>query len=550
MDWRDLKAERDRFVAFAFAAADVLIETDRAGNVLFCTGAISRLKAAAPDAVARRLSDFFHDDDAPIVEQYCEGLLTRKRLEPIHLRAETKRGRYIKVKLGGCLLETQPDRLFFTFSFTLSPAGESDHRFVSAATERYREALESGLDPKLSVLVLEGLNKLVGSRDPAEVQDFLTRLRAVVRAYTLGGEAAEVFDDETMALVHTADLADGALDQAVNDLAVKVFDEPLKVQTFTIDMRQGALSSGDEARALTYAVRQLTRTNDPNRTVISLQECCQSIIADAMDRVAELRGAIDQRDFTLVYQPIVDVTQNKVHHFEALSRFTSDRPTQELIQMAEQSGLVEDLDLVVLDMVIEALRKAAQSGWQPCLAANISARTIESDIYKDAVLKAIKGAADVAAQLMVELTETVTIEDFGLLGEHLKAVQMTGCRVCIDDVGAGTTSFETVISLPADFMKLDGQLLNRARDDEQARQAVAAIVEMCRARDVPIIAEHIENEETLALARRFGIGLGQGFHYGRPIADPQSFTMPSGDDDGKSLTGRYARKKGGRETWG
>ncbi|MCR9257987.1 MAG: EAL domain-containing protein [Alphaproteobacteria bacterium] len=548
---RELKADRDRFVAFAFAAADVLIETTREGIVRFVSGASSRLKDVRAETRQPQLPDYFHPDDAGAIHSCIQGLIARGRMEPVHVRALSRRDRPIQVKLGGCTLETAPDRFFFSLSFTLAmPDTDSELGYVSTATERYREALESGLDPKLSILLLEGLSKIKGAREPAEVHEFLARMRAVVRAYTLGGDAAEVFTEDAIALVHNMDLNDSALDQTVSDLAIKMFDEPLRVQTFTVDMDNQTLSSTDQARALTYAVRQFTRDDDPNRTVISLQESCQSIIGDAIGRVAELRRAIEKQDFTLVFQPIIDTEAKQVHHFEALSRFTSDRPTQELIQMAEQSGLVEDLDLVVLDMVIEGIRQRRRSGWIHTVAANVSARTVESTIYKDAILETLDNAKKYTSQLMLELTETVAIDDFEKLGDHLGALQKAGCRICIDDVGAGTTSFETLISLPADFMKLDGGLLSRAKEQKAARDAMGAIAEMCRSRRIPIIAEHIEDDASLDLVREMGITLGQGFHYGRPMADPENYIFNPDAFERRSAGGKRHKGTGDRETWG
>jgi len=200
--------------------------------------------------------------------------------------------------------------------------------------------------------------------------------------------------------------------------------------------------------------------------------------------------------------------------------------------------------------VIEAIRQRQRAGWQSTIAANVSARTIESGIYMEAVVDTLTTAEKYTAQLMLELTETVAIDDFALLGKHLDALRGTGCRICIDDVGAGTTSFETLISLPADFMKLDGGLLNRAKSDKAAKDAIGAIADMCRARNVPIIAEHIEDEEALELVRQVGITFGQGFFYGRPVADPENFELDPSVFDRHRRGGRPQRRTGDRETWG
>ena len=167
-------------------------------------------------------------------------------MEPVHVRALNREGRPVQVKLGGCGVDSAPDRFFFTISYThLAPEGDLEPGYVLTATQRYKAALETGLDPKFSILMLEGLSKLNGQHDPEQINDFLARMRAIVRAYTLGGEAADVFENGAMTLVHSMDLDDSTLHQSINDLAVRVFDAPLAVETFTVDMTHNGFSGVD-----------------------------------------------------------------------------------------------------------------------------------------------------------------------------------------------------------------------------------------------------------------------------------------------------------------
>lgn len=545
-----LKADRDRFVAFAFAAADILLETKSDGMISFASGAVSVLALGKKlEAKSCTLGDIFHEDDALVTKRCVSDLAAFGRMDPVYLRVVSKNGGMLTAKLGGVKIATRPDSLFFTLSIAGRSLNGKDGAFVEVATQRYRESLDSGLDPKLSVLVLNGLRRLKDTQEPEAIADFLSRMRAVIRAYALGGDAADIIADDRIGILHGEGVSDTCLMDTIDALSVKVFDEPMGVESFSVDIAPGILSTGDAARSLAYTVKKFANDAPKDVSVTSLQQSCQAMISETMERIVHLRHAIDDRDFSLVFQPIVDIKKYEIHHFEALSRFTSGHPTQDLIELAEESGLIEDLDLVVVQMVIEEIEKSNRQGKKTSLAANVSAKTLESTIFKDAFYTTVKASGDTAHSLMVELTETTAVDDFDRLAEHLQFVRDLGVRVCLDDVGSGNTSFQTLITLPADFIKMDGELVKKAIEDKAAMDAICAIIEMCEKRSLPVIAEHIEDTKTLALAERLGINFGQGFHYGRPAADHASYALPK-ETLGVASKKGFQSRKGSSDSWG
>jgi EAL domain-containing protein (putative c-di-GMP-specific phosphodiesterase class I) len=122
-------------------------------------------------------------------------------------------------------------------------------------------------------------------------------------------------------------------------------------------------------------------------------------------------------------------------------------------------------------------------------------------------------------RLQVELTETSAVSDLHDAQRFIEALRQTGCSVCLDDFGTGFSSFAYLKHLRADVLKIDGLFIRDLPNDRDNQVFVKAIVDVARGMRKTTIAEFVEDAETLAMLRRFGVDLVQGYHLDLPRAN-------------------------------
>ena len=242
----------------------------------------------------------------------------------------------------------------------------------------------------------------------------------------------------------------------------------------------------------------------------------------------ELRQAIARGQLWLAYQPLVSLADGAVRAVEALARWT--HPTLghvspgEFIPRAERSGLIMPLGRWVLR---EACRQAAE--WEErrlaqgavraplTVSVNVSARQLHQHDFVDDVAETLRVTGLPAALLMLEITETVIVEQPALVRQRLEALKALGVRVAIDDFGDGYTSIAHLRQFPVDVLKLCMSFVDGVAEQGQATALTTAVVAMARALGLETVAEGIEEPEQRAALGALGCDLGQGYLFARPL---------------------------------
>ncbi len=225
---------------------------------------------------------------------------------------------------------------------------------------------------------------------------------------------------------------------------------------------------------------------------------------------AQLRSIIDEQRFTPVFQPFVNLATRHVVGFEALTRFDDGVAPDVRFQAAYDVGLGSELEAVCAGAAVEAAHVMSSGLW---LSVNFSPATL-LDGYAGHVL-------DVAHRpLVVEITEHAPIKNYAEVRRAVRAID--GCRLAVDDAGAGYTSLSHILELQPDFVKLDISLV-RDIDTDPTRQAMAAgVCHFAAQTDTVIIAEGIATEMEAETLLKIGVPLfasdllGQGYIFGRP----------------------------------
>jgi EAL domain-containing protein (putative c-di-GMP-specific phosphodiesterase class I) len=240
-----------------------------------------------------------------------------------------------------------------------------------------------------------------------------------------------------------------------------------------------------------------------------------SVERDALRRESvratdEIVAALNERRIALAFEPVVDVQSRQVDFYECLMRVhRSDGAiahANEIIPVAEQLGLVRMLDYRVLELVVEELAKA------PALQASVNVSpdsTLDPDWWGGlgGLLRANGGVAE---RLIIEITETAAIQDVDDTRGFVTRVKDLGCRIAIDDFGAGNTSFRNLRKLGVDIVKIDGAFVQNIMKSSDDRAFVRTLVDLARRLGLKTVAEWVQDEEAAQLLLGFGCDFLQG----------------------------------------
>lgn len=545
----DLKSQRDRYIAFSLAAADLLIEVDGEFRIVRTIGAIQALLGqTAKQAVGRDVTDIFTSADRSFARRLLERACAVGRIEPCALDLEQMDGPPLRVNLGACHLNG-PSRHSFLSLTVLSDALRSQNAIRDGETgllspDSYVNFTEKlcqirhGRPEDMKLVRVKGLSRALRDLPSAQASLLMGEIGAVLRAQSLNGVAAARLSDEDFSYVPS--VAGGALqpevlskDIAAAARAIGLPDDALKTQVMTLELEVGNLDQDSIARALNYVLADFCR---PERTAITnLASGLKAAMAETVDHFGSLRSLITDGNYTLFYQPVVSMCDRSTHHYEALLRFSDGRAPFDTVRMSEELGLVHELDLAVARKAIDMLNLRTDVK----IAINLSGQSAQNDIFRENLRSLLLPFPELTNRLLFELTESKAIEDMEAAANFLRWLRRTGYSVCLDDFGAGAATYAYLRSFDVDLVKIDGPFLREACENKRQRALIRSVVTLARDLGAETVAEMVEDEPMLNLCTDLGVTYGQGFLFGRPKAQ---IDMPPSVIIGK--------RKGFRESWG
>ena len=236
-----------------------------------------------------------------------------------------------------------------------------------------------------------------------------------------------------------------------------------------------------------------------------------------------LKLALQERRFSMHYQPIVHLESGDPHHYEALIRLRDEAgnvlPPDVFIKVAEKFDLATKIDCMVVTACIQKLSELAKAGNSAGLAINLSGKSV-GNVELLALIKSELATTGVdPGRIIFEITETAAFHNLDLVQQFVREAKQLGCRFALDDFGVGFSSFYYIKQLDIDYLKIDGSFIRNLLESANDRVFVQAMVEISRVYDMKVIAEWVENAEITALLNDIGVDYGQGYHFGRPMPD-------------------------------
>jgi EAL domain-containing protein (putative c-di-GMP-specific phosphodiesterase class I) len=244
----------------------------------------------------------------------------------------------------------------------------------------------------------------------------------------------------------------------------------------------------------------------------------------------EIVACLKEDRFKLAFQPIVDATSREIVMHEALLRMADERgdmiAAAHLIPIAEKLGLVRLIDRTVAQLTVSTLLAYPEAS----LTFNVSGITATDPRWFSQLTDILKEHRGVTNRLTVEITETVALSDLHETVRFTGALRDLGCRVAIDDFGAGYTSFRNLKALNVDILKLDGSFCSNLALNQENQYFVRSLIDMARKFELKTIAEWVATPEDAEFLHKWGADYLQGNLFGKASLDipwaPENASVP------------------------
>lgn len=351
--------------------------------------------------------------------------------------------------------------------------------------------------------------------------------------------------DRLRAVVRTTDTAARL---GGDEFAIVLADTPVErchafVEPLLTALRRPLSAAGTEVRiSASVGIAEWTTGSTPDELVrnadlgmyeakatgddaVIFEPAMHTALVERLALEGDMRRALEQKEFVLHYQPIVSSADGRVHALEALIRWPDERrglvSPGEFIPAAERSGLIREIGDWVLDEACRQLSRWRQEG---ILAADVavSVNVLASQLADAGLPARVRRALDrhrvPARNLIVEITESVLMEEQETAEHQLRTLRGDGVVVALDDFGTGYSSLSRLASLPVDYLKVDRSFVNKIETVAAGNPLTATIVAMGRSLGLRVVAEGVETTEQLTALRRLQCDSVQGYLLSRPVA--------------------------------
>ncbi len=366
------------------------------------------------------------------------------------------------------------------------------------------------------------------------VVDFVNRLKEAVRTTDI---ATSVTDGESLSRITSNEY--GLLLSELRDtdsvLPVLARLKRLLAKPFTIDGQKvyvGAClgiamypqNGGNSKKLLEAATAaRVLATEVPGKFAhVFANESIDKSSREYIEIESDLHDALKNDEFSVLYQPKLDVKTNSIHSVEALLRWHHPEkgqiPNDKFIAIAESNGFIEDISDIVVQKSLQQLRQWRNEGWTDLrLSINISAMQLRRKELALSILAALKKAQIPTHVIELEITETSIIESTDDACKILNDLRDAGVRIAMDDFGVGHTSMALLADLPLDGVKIDQSFVKDIVTNKRNKTLVEFVIGLAHSLDLKVVAEGVESQGELELLSQLGCDEIQGYLISRAI---------------------------------
>ena len=589
---RERRAARmveDRYASLIANAVDVIMIVSADGTLQFASPACERTLGLRPQDVAEKnLFDLWTGDEGRRLRAFLDDVAATRSvpLGPVELRIEHGNSRYV-LEIVGSNLTDDPAVQGLALNFRdiserkaleaqLRELAFHDPLTLLANRNLFRDRVQHALalsqrgEHRVAVMFLDldnfkNINDSLG-HDAGDMllQSVARRLVETTRASDtvarLGGDEFAILLEGCATIDEVERLAEaliGALDRPFTLSATEVHVPA------SVGIAYGGPKIDAEALLSRADIAMYHAKAAGKNRYVAFKPQMQELLHERLRLEADLAGALDNGEFFLEYQPIVDLGTRSLLGVEALVRWRHPdlgvlMPSQ-FVQIAEECGQILRLGRWVLGRSCEELRAwrgSVRGGDELRLAVNISGRHLQhGDLVHD-VSQALKISGLEPGNLVIELTESTLIHNTDANLERLRQLKLLGVRLAIDDFGTGYSSLSYLHRLPIDILKIDRSFVGRLTNTHNGPELARTVIALGETLGLDTVAEGVEFEAQVTALLDLGCVAGQGFlfapagtldHLSRSafVAKRNSLWTPKAKGEDLSATGRFAALKVG-----
>jgi len=532
----DIIRQRDRFLAFAFAASDLLIEISPDGRIGFVSGAIKKLIGMdEPSLRGRVWTSLFTDKDSGILKALISNLTAGRRCGPVLVTIKNTDEQKNAAVLFTAIKMPQTEAVYMTLAVpnALMKQHGADNiarerentlankeEFIKTTQKAIKEAIKSGKQVDLTLLELPDLQGMKDRVSQDKWEEMRAMMADLIKSQSVDGETVAQIADNRYSLLRDKNSEIGTLQNQIMQL-LKDADPEMKdavVKSVSVDANLDMLNDKEASRALLYTLNSFEKAG-AGANVHNMREGFSNFLKENTGKVQAFKKMVANRDFSLNFQPIVHLDGLAVAHYEILTRFRDGGSPYEWITFGEAVGLAMDFDMAVCSQAIDTIAKLPKNHNNK-FALNISGQSIEDDQFVKDLRRLLYLHKSLPGMLMFEITESANIRDLDKVNNVIALLKGDGFEVCLDDFGAGSASYQYLHKLQVDFIKLDGSYVQHIFDAPKDQMMVRHLAQLCADLKVGMVAEHIETADEAMLLKSMNVSLGQGYWFSKPLPAP------------------------------
>lgn len=332
------------------------------------------------------------------------------------------------------------------------------------------------------------------------------------------------FGGSTFALV--SDCEKYYMDEIISEIfdSIKLVNKEHNVViTVAVGISHYTQDTADVDQLITYAEAAMIQSKDVGKNKFTYFDSdSYKLLKKRYLTERDVRNALANDSFELLYQPQFSIKNHKVVGFESLLRLRGKDGkfvnTQEFINIAEKSGLIYEIDLWVIKNVLLQTADYVKNRPDVDISVNVSGKHITLPSFTDYIIKCLDFANFNPNNLKIEITESSYIKDFDESIKVMDKLKSIGIKIALDDFGTGYSSLSYLARLPSDLLKIDKSFIDDMEIDRGKCNFVDVIIRLGHIMNNKVIAEGVENTEQLALLSFLGCDYIQGYVWGKPMS--------------------------------
>lgn len=332
------------------------------------------------------------------------------------------------------------------------------------------------------------------------------------------------FGGSTFALV--SDCEKYYMDEIISEIfdSIRLVNKEHNVViTVAVGISHYTQDTTDVDQLITYAEASMVQSKDVGKNKFTYFDSdSYKLLKKRYLTERDVRNALANDSFELLYQPQFSIKDHKVVGFESLLRLRGKDGkfvnTQEFINIAEKSGLIYEIDLWVIKNVLVQTADYVKNRPDVDISVNVSGKHITLPDFTDYIIKCLDFANFNPNNLKIEITESSYIKDFDESIKVMDKLKSIGIKIALDDFGTGYSSLSYLARLPSDLLKIDKSFIDDMEIDRGKCNFVDVIIRLGHIMNNKVIAEGVENTEQLALLSFLGCDYIQGYVWGKPMS--------------------------------